>query len=517
MMVKMLTEERPGRVVVAWDPGKTFRHEAGADLQGQPRSHARPAREQSAHFRPLMEAFGFVNTESRASRPTTCSGRSPARAEARRPGRRDPHRRPRRLPARRATACSVMATGRGVTDTTLYTPEAVRRALRHRPGADARLPRHGGRPERQPARASRASARRAPRSCCRSTARSRRSSRTPSSRRPSASEALTEHADDARKTRDLAVIRTDAPVDLDLGRRAPARLRPRAHGGAARDCSSASSSAACCAGWRSWPTAAPPGAAAPRPRTVAAVAAVAGRARGPRRCASRAPGAWRSRSRTRAGRSAASGDEVGRRRDGRGHRRRRSPRALGGRRGRVPRREVGGARDRRRPAPRARHDDRRLPARPAPPRLPARRARRRARASASEGEPAGLRARRRPGARAGRAPARGARRARAWSALYRDIELPVTRVLAAMERAGVRLDVHRLGEIARPRARPRRRAARPDLGAGGRRVRHRLAQAARRGALRAARPADLPQGQDRLEHRPQGAAAAGRTSTRSSS
>ena len=32
--------------------------------------------------------------------------------------------------------------------------------------------------------------------------------------------------------------------------------------------------------------------------------------------------------------------------------------------------------------------------------------------------------------------------------LYRDIELPVTRVLAAMEAAGVRLDVHRLGEIA---------------------------------------------------------------------
>ena len=31
--------------------------------------------------------------------------------------------------------------------------------------------------------------------------------------------------------------------------------------------------------------------------------------------------------------------------------------------------------------------------------------------------------------------------------LYRDIELPVTRVLAAIEEAGVRLDVHRLGEI----------------------------------------------------------------------
>ena len=37
MMMKMLAEERPGRVVVAWDaPGKTFRHEEEPDLQGQP-------------------------------------------------------------------------------------------------------------------------------------------------------------------------------------------------------------------------------------------------------------------------------------------------------------------------------------------------------------------------------------------------------------------------------------------------------------------------------------------------
>ena len=36
---------------------------------------------------------------------------------------------------------SVMATGRGVTDTTLYTPGCRAGALRHRPGADARLPR----------------------------------------------------------------------------------------------------------------------------------------------------------------------------------------------------------------------------------------------------------------------------------------------------------------------------------------------------------------------------------------
>ena len=32
--------------------------------------------------------------------------------------------------------------------------------------------------------------------------------------------------------------------------------------------------------------------------------------------------------------------------------------------------------------------------------------------------------------------------------LYREVELPLARVLAAMEEAGVKLDVHRLGEIA---------------------------------------------------------------------
>jgi DNA polymerase-1 len=42
---------------------------------------------------------------------------------------------------------------------------------------------------------------------------------------------------------------------------------------------------------------------------------------------------------------------------------------------------------------------------------------------------------------------REALRREGLESLYREIELPVTRVLAAMERTGVRIDVHRLGEI----------------------------------------------------------------------
>ncbi len=72
--------------------------------------------------------------------------------------------------------------------------------------------------------------------------------------------------------------------------------------------------------------------------------------------------------------------------------------------------------------------------------------------------------------------------------LFREIELPLVHVLARMEAAGVKMDPYRLGEITARAARPRRRGARRDLRAGRRRVHHRLAAAARRGALRAPRP-----------------------------
>ena len=64
MMMKVVAEERPGRVIVAWDaPGKTFRHEQYPEYKAGRAATPDLFKEQAPHFRPLMEAFGFVNTE----------------------------------------------------------------------------------------------------------------------------------------------------------------------------------------------------------------------------------------------------------------------------------------------------------------------------------------------------------------------------------------------------------------------------------------------------------------------
>ena len=55
MMMKVLAEERPGRLVVAWDaPGPTFRHEAYSDDTAGRSKPPALLKEQSPPFRPLM-------------------------------------------------------------------------------------------------------------------------------------------------------------------------------------------------------------------------------------------------------------------------------------------------------------------------------------------------------------------------------------------------------------------------------------------------------------------------------
>ena len=215
MMMKMLAEERPGRVVVAWDaPGRTFRHEQEPTYKANRQATPDLFREQSPHFRPMMEAFGFVNTELTGYEADDVIGTLARLAEAADEpvviltGDRDAF----QLVSPRV---SVMATGRGVTDTTVYTPDAVRERYGIGPelmtdfrgmvgdpsdnlpgvpgvgekGASQLLQKYGSLDEIL----------------------DHASEQTPKRR-----EALTEHADDARKTRNLAVIRTDAPVELDL-------------------------------------------------------------------------------------------------------------------------------------------------------------------------------------------------------------------------------------------------------------------------------------------------------------
>jgi len=225
MMMKMLAEERPGRVVVAWDaPGRTFRHEQEPTYKANRQATPDLFREQSPHFRPMMEAFGFVNTELSGYEADDVIGTLARLAEAADEpvviltGDRDAFQLV-------SPQVSVMATGRGVTDTTVYTPDAVRERYGIGPelmtdfrgmvgdpsdnlpgvpgvgekGASQLLQKYGSLDEIL----------------------DHASEQTPKRR-----EALTEHADNARKTRNLAVIRTDAPVELDLADVPPLEYGP---------------------------------------------------------------------------------------------------------------------------------------------------------------------------------------------------------------------------------------------------------------------------------------------------
>jgi DNA polymerase I len=215
MMFKMLIEERPARVVVAWDaPGPTFRHEQYPEYKAGRQTTPDLLREQKPHFRPMMEAFGFVNTELPGYEADDIIGTLARRAEAAGErvtiltGDRDAL----QLVTERV---SMLATGRGVTDTTRYTPDKV-------------VERYGVAPELMPDL----------RGMVGDT-----SDNLPGvpgigekgaaqllgkygdlegvldhakDQSPKRREALTEHADNARRTRRLAIIRTDAPTDLEL-------------------------------------------------------------------------------------------------------------------------------------------------------------------------------------------------------------------------------------------------------------------------------------------------------------
>ena len=154
------------------------------------------------------------------------------------------------------------------------------------------------------------------------------------------------HADDGPQTARAGGHRTDAPGGARPGRRPAARLRARADRAPCATSSSASSSAAWLrrlrrAGRRRRRPAAPAGG-----HTVAAVA-VRGGARGPRH----APGGRRarrpSRCRTRAGRRSRPATRRSDRPAGRAAPAPALARALAGHAVAVPRRQVGGARDRR--------------------------------------------------------------------------------------------------------------------------------------------------------------------------
>ncbi len=125
MTIKVIEEEKPSRVIVAWDPpGKTFRDELYPEYKAGRRETPEGFRAQSPHFRPLMEAFGAVNVEKEGFEADDVIGTLAKMASG--AGQRvtiltgdrdalqlvDEH-------------VSVLATGRGVTDTTRYDPAKV--------------------------------------------------------------------------------------------------------------------------------------------------------------------------------------------------------------------------------------------------------------------------------------------------------------------------------------------------------------------------------------------------------
>jgi DNA polymerase-1 len=215
MMMKMLAEERPARVVVAWDPpGKTFRHEQEPTYKANRSATPDLFREQRTHFRPLMEAFGFVNTELEGYEADDVLGTLAQRwAEAGEDvriltGDRDAF----QLVSDRV---SVIATGRGVTDTTLYTPDAV--VERYGIGPELMVDFRGmvGDPSDNlpgvPGIGEKGASQLLQKYGSLDEVLAHADEQTPKRR-----EVLTEHADSARRTRNLALIRTDAPVDLEL-------------------------------------------------------------------------------------------------------------------------------------------------------------------------------------------------------------------------------------------------------------------------------------------------------------
>jgi DNA polymerase I len=125
MTIKVIEEEKPSRVIVAWDPpGKTFRDEVYPEYKAGRRETPEGFRAQSPHFRPLMEAFGAVNVEKEGFEADDVIGTLARMASQ---------------AGQRVTILtgdrdalqlvddnvSVLATGRGVTDTTRYDPAKV--------------------------------------------------------------------------------------------------------------------------------------------------------------------------------------------------------------------------------------------------------------------------------------------------------------------------------------------------------------------------------------------------------
>jgi len=215
MLIKVLVDERPERVIVCWDPpGPVFRHEAYPDYKAGRAKTPDLLRAQKPHFRPLMSAFGFTNIESPGFEADDVMGTLATQAAAQ--GQQvviltsdrdalqlvDPH-------------ISVLATGRGVTDIVRYTPERV---LERYGVAPAQMPEFrglvGDASDNLPG--VRGIGEKGAAQLIQKYGTVDRVLAHAAEQTPKRREALEADADNARLSRDLAVIERNTPLDLEL-------------------------------------------------------------------------------------------------------------------------------------------------------------------------------------------------------------------------------------------------------------------------------------------------------------
>jgi DNA polymerase-1 len=124
MMVKLLTEFKPKAVIVAWDAGMSGRDKEYSEYKAGRRSRPDLLREQWPHLAPLAEAFGFSNVQVEGFEADDVIGTLARRArDAEIPvmvvsGDRDVYQVV-------GDGVRVMTTSRGITDTRIYDREGV--------------------------------------------------------------------------------------------------------------------------------------------------------------------------------------------------------------------------------------------------------------------------------------------------------------------------------------------------------------------------------------------------------
>jgi DNA polymerase-1 len=127
MLVKILTDYHPRALMVVWDGGYTGRKELYPEYKAQRSSRPDLLKEQWPNFEPLVDAFGYTNLRVEGYEADDVIASLAAKAEADGAG---------KIPVMVVTGdrdayqlvtdnTRIMSTSRGVTDTKIYDPQAV--------------------------------------------------------------------------------------------------------------------------------------------------------------------------------------------------------------------------------------------------------------------------------------------------------------------------------------------------------------------------------------------------------